>query len=101
MFEVGKLYKGKYHNLIVKCVWTNGVYATLEYETSKECFCSDHKEGWTEYTPPVIHTRYVHWYRNKHESEAYVFVSNSEKFPYDVYVNIVNIKTEKITCEEK
>lgn len=100
MFEVGKVYKGKYHSLIVKCVWTNGVYATLEYETSKECFCSDHREGWKEYTPPVIHTRYVHWYKSTtFSNDIWTTTDRNEKsvsYPHSEW-----IKTEKITCEEK
>lgn len=68
MFEIGKKYKNRYSHIIFECKAIDGDWAWLK---NNEGYYSSWRKNefhkFTEYKPPIVHKRYVHWYKVNNE----------------------------------
>lgn len=66
-FEVGKQYRNKISGSIFECIALTvdnlPIIISLLYKKNVFIIKEETKGNWEEYNPPVIHTRYVHWFK--------------------------------------
>lgn len=66
-FEIGKQYRNKIGGSISKCIALTKenlpVLQNLPVKKNVFVVAEETQKNWEEYIPPVIHKRYVHWYR--------------------------------------
>lgn len=100
MFEVGKKYKQKEAvKDIYECMWRNDKYVLLVSKTGPWCT----EINWAavhvhEYKNPVVHTRYIHWYKNRSGAIRAVV---SDKKESESYFGHNCLKTDKVEYVEE
>jgi hypothetical protein len=101
MMEVGKKYVGKATGCLYKClaVYKDQAWVTLD---NSEPFTvniggRDFTDRFREYKEPVVHTRYIHWYKDRRQD---VFAVMGSKNVHPDRSENGYIKTDIVTYTE-
>ena len=65
-FIPGKKYKNSVSNFVAEALYVTDKGVLFRFDFDKaEAFFTNFLHHWKEYKEPVIHTRYVHWWKRK------------------------------------